>query len=139
MNFTVDQFVPTKFDSAADKAKFANQFTRFLEGGYGWNDFPDWFYKRLSGCFGMIARYDRSGFFDEYFNGHPEDVVRFLSACSDHPCRGEPEYTYSDVEKALQVWLREGSWLAKAEDHLVRWNEQRERAELARLQARYGP
>jgi hypothetical protein len=55
-----------------------------------------------------------------------------------YPCWGDATFTYSDVEKALQIWLRHNEVLARYEQRLAQEQEVAERADLARLQAKYG-
>ena len=50
-------------------------------------------------------------------------------------CQCEP--LYSDVERALQTWLRQNDVLAKYETRLAEETEVAERVVLARLQAKY--
>jgi|WetSurSiteA1Bulk_404760.scaffolds.fasta_scaffold28599_3 hypothetical protein len=104
--FVASQFISTlKFDTAEDKAKFANQFVKFVEGGYLWKDFPKWFYIRLSMTFGHIAHYNQGQFYETFFTSN-EGKADFRQETLHYPCYGQPEYTYCDVEKALQAWLR---------------------------------
>jgi len=104
--FTEDNFTPSKFSTAQEKAKFANQFCKFIESGFAWTSFPKWFYTRLSMCFGFIAHYDQHGFYNTYFL-KPHTKYDFINQVMDYPCYGQPQYTYCDVEKALQEWLAE--------------------------------
>ena len=102
--FNEKQFVPTKWNSAADKARFANHFVRFVESGFRRTLFHKWFYVRLSMTFGHIAHYDINGFFAHFFET-PEDRLMFVEQCIRHACYGDPTWTYSDVEKELRKWL----------------------------------
>ena len=54
-----------------------------------------------------------------------------------HPCWGDPAFTYSDVERALQSWLHQNGVLGRYERRLAAEQEAAERAELARLKAKY--
>lgn len=60
--FTANQFTATKWESAEQKAKFANHFVRFVKSGFKPTLFYSWFYKRLSMTFGHIAHFNRQGF-----------------------------------------------------------------------------
>lgn len=104
--FTADQFTPTQWESAADKARFANHFAKFAARGFRRADFPKWFYKRLSRCFGHIAHYDLNGFYQHWFAG-PEAHLQFIEHTLDSGGYGDPKYTYSDVERVLKQWLRD--------------------------------
>ena len=102
--FNASQFVPTKYSTAEEKAKFANQFVKFVDNGCQLKHFPKWFYRRLSMTFGHIAHYNLEGFYDTWFC-HPSSLWNFIQHTLGYPCYGDPEYTYSDVEKAIQEWL----------------------------------
>ncbi len=137
-DFAPDQFTATKWEGADKKAKFAKQFIKFVKSDFAQSQFPHLFYVRLSLTFGHIAHYNQSGFFETFFTT-TQDKVRFLRQTLQHPCWGDPTFTYSDVEKALQAWLRESGVLARYEQRLAQEQESAERAVLARLQAKYGP
>jgi hypothetical protein len=110
MTFSVDQFTPTKWDTAKDKLAFATHFVRFVKSGFALRHFTDKFYRRLSNTFGHIAHYDRGGFCAEFFTT-AADQVRFLEQTLEWPCYGDPAWTYSDVERVLQQWLRSSGLL----------------------------
>jgi hypothetical protein len=102
--FKASQFIPTQWDTATTKAKFANQFMKFVKGGFQEKDFPKWFYSRLSNTFGHIAHYDQYGFYEHFFSGE-EGKLAFLRHTQDWGCYGQPEFTYCDVEREIQKWL----------------------------------
>lgn len=135
--FTADQFTATKWDTAADKVWFANQFIKFVESGFEQRHFTDKFYRRLSNTFGHIAHYNRLGFWEEFFTT-TEGKVRFLGIALRHPCYGDAAWTYSDVERALQSWLAVDGTLAKYRDRLAAELEAGERAEFERLRTKFG-
>lgn len=111
--FNAAQFVGGQFDTAADKARFANQFVRLVQGNFSRKNFPKWFYQQLSHCRGHIAEYDQNGFFNEWFS-QPHRKVQFIERWvnHDHPV-GNPAFTFSDVEQALVQWLIDNDWFAK--------------------------
>ena len=137
MTFTADQFTPTKWETASDKAAFANRFVRFVQSDFAAKHFTDKFYRRLSNCFGNIAHYNRSGFWSEFFTT-TADKVRFLEMTFKYPCFGDPAWTYSDVERALQEWLQASCLVDQYRQRLADETEAWERGQLARLQAKYG-
>ena len=98
--FTPERFTPTKWESAEQKAKFANHMVRFIDKGYPITLFHKWFYIRLSMCFNHIAHFNRHGFYCEWFKDR-ESQKEFHRNMMDWKCYGDPEYTYSDVERAL--------------------------------------
>jgi len=102
--FTASQFTPTHWDTADEKARFANHLVRFVDTGCKWTLFHTWFYRRLSMCFGHIAHYNKAGFYATWFTQHRGD---FLEHLLQHRCYGDPTYTYSDVEQALQCYYRQ--------------------------------
>ncbi len=135
-DFTADQFTPTRWDDAEEKARFARRFIRFVESDFAERQFPHTFYRRLALTFGHIAHYNRHGFYGEFFTA-TEGKVRFLRMTLAHPCWGDPAFTYSDVERSLQSWLHQNGVLGRYERRLAAEQEAAERAELARLQAKY--
>lgn len=102
--FTADQFTPTEWSTAEDKAKFANQFVAFVESDFNRSKFPKWFYTRLASTFGHIAHYNQDGFYATWFE-NTESKMEFLEKTMAYPCYGSSSHTYSDVEIALQNWL----------------------------------
>ena len=135
-DFTADQFTPTRWESAEEKVRFARRFIRFVESDFAERQFSHAFYRRLALTFGHIAHYNRHGFYGEFFTA-TEGKVRFLRLTLAHPCWGDPGFTYSDVERALQSWLHQNGVLGRYERRLAAEQEAAERAELARLQAKY--
>jgi hypothetical protein len=136
VEFTADNFTPTKWDGAKEKARFAKQFVRFVKSDFNERQFTQAFYKRLSLTFGHIAHFNRHGFYETFF-ASTAGKVRFLWQTLRHPCWGDPTYTYSDVERALQSWLRQSGLLDHYERKLADEQVTAERAELARLKAKY--
>jgi hypothetical protein len=136
MKFQGSQFTATQFDSAEQKAKFANHFVRFVESDFKQTLFPKWFYTRLSMTFGHIAHYNQSHFYRTFFTD-TVSKVHFLKQTVQMGGYGSPEFTYSDVEKVLSQWVRENNFV---ERYIVRANsehESAERAQLAALKAKY--
>lgn len=134
--FTASQFTPTKWDTAENKAKFANHFVRFVRGDMAEILFPKWFYTKLSNTFGHIAHYNQHGFYD-YFFRNEETRLDFLRQTINGGGYGDPAYTYSDVEKALKQWLRDSGEVERYRALRDAALETAERAQLARLQAKY--
>lgn len=118
-DFTADRFAPTPWEDAGVKVRFARQLIGFVEADFPRERFTQPLYRRLSLTFGHIAHYDREGFYDTFFRT-TEDKMRFLRQTIEHPCCGDPGFTYSDVERALQSWVRENGVLARYEE---RWAE----------------
>ena len=134
--FIAVEFNATKWDSAADKAKFANALCRFIEAGFPYTLFTQRLYTRLSLCFGFITHYDRNGYFGTYF-GTLRDKVRFLEGILNWPCFGDPTFTYCDAERAIQHRLRAADMLTTYRAKRDRAIERAERQLLARLREKY--
>jgi hypothetical protein len=140
--FTAEQFTATKWDTAEDKAAFANRLIRLIETDFKPTIFTGKFYRRLSMCFGFIANFNQRGFYETHF-GDTERKVYFLKALIRDEAsfygrpHGDPAWTYSDVEYVIGAspWVREQ--LTIYSQRYVREQEVRERADLARLKAKY--
>jgi hypothetical protein len=129
-------FVASKFSTADEKADFANKLMAFIESGFEEKKFTKAQYRRLSLTFAFIAHNDHAGFMAEYFT-RTEDKARFLEQIATHPCYGDPEYTYSDVEKAVKSRVRHMGFHGYYVELARTEAEAAERATLARLQAKY--
>ncbi len=134
--FEPKQFTPTKWDSAEQKAKFTIQFVKFVESDFNFNKFPKWFYQRLSNCFGNIAHFNQLGFYETYFNDSA-GKLRFIGNCLNYPCYGDPSFTYSDVEKVIQEWLKKNGILNKLSNNHHSALETAEKSQLEYLKAKY--
>lgn len=134
--FSAFEFTATAFDTAEDKAKFANHFVRFVEADFPASIFPKWFYTRLSMTFGHIAHYDISGFYGTWF-ANDRTKHEFLT----HELRsggwGDPAYTYVDVERALKGWIIKSGLVETYAAKISAATEKAERATLAALKAKY--
>ena len=91
----------------------------------------------MSNTFSHIAHYNRGGFWDTFFTC-TADKVRFLKMTVQYPCYGDPAWTFSDVEQAVQAWLKAEGTLEQYQQRLADEIEAGERALLARLQEKYG-
>lgn len=136
--FEDDCFQATKFDSGADKAKFANHFLRFMSKGFPEQSFTQAFYRRLSMCFSHIAHYDRHGFWGTFFTS-TEGRIEFI----DHTLRGggygDPAWTYCDVELAIRRRVGEAGIMQAYRSARAAEIEGAERELLRRLQAKFNP
>jgi len=86
--FDASQFVPTQWNSAADKAAFGNTYLHFIESEWKRSLFTKSFYERLSNCFGHIANYNIDGFYQTWFTCD-KDLLRFLRNTLSWPCWGD--------------------------------------------------
>ncbi len=62
--FIAADFVPTHWDSAEQKAKFANALLTFVAQDFPRSKFHEGFYRRLSNAFGHIANFNSAGFYE---------------------------------------------------------------------------
>jgi hypothetical protein len=136
--FLPSEFVPTKFSTAADKADFGNAFLHFIESEWKETLFTKTFYNRLSNTFGHIAHYNRPTFYSTWF-ASDADRLRFLEQSLEWPCWGDAEFTFCDVERALQREIRKRNYLERYELKAAESLRAAEMAILERLEAKYRP
>jgi len=136
--FCSEYFTPTKWAAADEKARIANQLTRFILGGFQQTSFRKRMYQRLSNMFGHIAHYDIHGFYSTWFTDIQschEWVEHITSSWLSGI--GDPKFTWSDVEKALIQWIKDNQ-IAEQLDELHQMdNEQKELALLHALQRKH--
>ena len=138
--FQMQDFTPTKWATAEEKAKIANKMIRFILGGFQQGSFNKAMYQRLSNMFGHIAHYNISGFYETWFSdikacrGWAEHITgNWLSGM------GDPKFTWSDVEKALIGWMKDNQ-IAEQLDELYQLDiKQKELALLNALQRKHAP
>lgn len=130
------EFTPTRFCPASSKAWFTTHYLRFVSSDFPRHQFTNRFYQQLMHTFGHIAHYDLMGFWTEYFTSL-ESKVEFLQQTVLHPCHGQPQHTWCDVERFLIRRLRQVDLLGFYRDALRQRQDDAERAELARLKAKY--
>jgi len=136
--FLPSEFVPSKFSTAQDKADFGNAFLHFIESEWARTAFSKSFYHRLSMCFSHIAHYDAAGFCETWFTSDA-DRLRFLRHTLGWPCWGDPEYTFCDVERAIQQEIRKRNYLARYELRAAEAVRFSEMETFKRLEAKYRP
>ena len=134
--FLASEFVATKFSSAAEKAEFGNALLHLIDSGFTRNLFTDRLYGRLSNCFGHIAHYSSTGFYEEWFLSLTTQV-RFLEHTLQFPCYGDPEFTFSDVESEIQREVRNRNYLLRYQLLLVEEERRAELTLLERLEGKY--
>jgi hypothetical protein len=134
--FLPSDFTATKFSTAADKAEFGNTFLRFIESEWAPALFTKSFYNRLSICFSHVAHYNRTQFYEEWFSSLAAQV-RFLKHTLRFPCYGDPEYTFSDVERAIQREISNRNYLARYELRLAEEQQAADLILLRQLESKY--
>jgi hypothetical protein len=113
--FHARHFQPTEWDTAEEKAEFANQFVRFVESGFSRQFFTGKFYQRMVCMFGFHA-FPNSQNFWEYYFGAEAGRMRFIESCLERRHEGDPARTYADVHSFLQLWLEERFSALQRED-----------------------
>ncbi len=134
--FVTADFVPTQWDSAEQKAKFANALLTFVAQDFPRSKFRESFYRRLSNTFGHIAHCNCDQFYDHFFRT-AKHKLEFLEQCVTWPCHGDPTYTYSDVERAVVARLTQSQIVAILSSQIAVERRRRELALLSELKARY--
>ena len=131
-------FVATKWYSAEDKAKFGNHLLRFIAAGYPRHLLTKAFYLTLANHFGHIAHYSEHGFWDYYFTDE-RGKAEFLEDTLRYVVCGDPAYTFSDIEIAVQRRIYKSGILDWQKRAGQGETEAIERALLKKLQAKYEP
>lgn len=107
------EFVPSKWQSAAEKANFANRLAEFIAAGMPQRKFSKALYRDLIQCFGFMGHYDVHGFASEHF-GLPQHKAAFLEQIAAAPIYGSPHTSSCDVEAVIQRWLHNTGHLDRA-------------------------
>jgi hypothetical protein len=136
--FLPSDFLPTKFSTSADKAAFGNTFLHFIDSEWKQSLFTEKFYNQLSNTFGHIAHYNRPTFYSTWFT-RDADRLRFLEQTLEWPCWGDAEFTFCDVERALQREIRKRNYPVRYELKVAESLRSAEMAILERLEAEYRP
>ncbi len=135
---TAADFKPTKFTPAETKSWFASHFLRFASSDFPKHHFTQRFYGPIMNTFGMIAHYDSAGFWTEYFTT-TAGKVEFIDQVIHHHCFGDPAHTFSDVEREIIRRLRQVDLLGLYRGRSRAERDVADRAEFARLKARFEP
>lgn len=141
--FVASQFTATKFDTAAEKAKRANELAVFVQAGMPESRFTKIgvYHTLYQHLFGHIAHYDQWGFFGTWFST-PEQRAEWIEYALRGGMMGafygDPAYTWVDVERAFVEWLDGTDLPDRFRREANGTVEARERAQLAALQEKYG-
>lgn len=136
--FKAGDFIGTQSTNSLEKAKFANHLLRFIDKGFPETLFHRQFYQRLSCCFRHIAHYDRMGFYTTWFSDERKRYNWVINALQ-YGCFGQPEYTFCDVERAIQERLKRDGVLLQLGAILAKSEEDRMRAQYETLKQRFEP
>lgn len=135
-DFDPAAFTATEYASAAEKAAFATQLARFIDGGFTRTSFTHPLYRRLCTMFGHIAHYDRDGFYATWF-ATDGDRVRFLENVLGWRAPGSARFTFCDVERTITTWLAESGLVETLRERAVQALEAADLESLASLVRRY--
>lgn len=134
--FLPSDFVPTEWSTTAEKANFGNALLHFLDADCPRQLFTKKFYTRLSMTFGNIAHYNLEGFYDTWFT-RDRHRLGFVQKILRWPCHGDPTFTFSDVERAVQRVVTERNFAGRFELRAAEQLRAAEIHELERLEAKY--
>ncbi len=134
--FVPEHFVKTHLCTQEHKAQCANEFVDFVT-----SDFPEFLWKRrlyqfVSNSFGFIAENDNRTFYWRHFSDLAAQR-RFLEQVVEWDFYSPPDSSFSDVERALQVWLRQQDIIRIYAAKALALFEAEEKKTLARLIAKY--
>src|ERR1035441_10221388 len=79
---------------------------------------------------------DRPTFYETWFTCD-HDRLRFLEKTLKWPCWGDPEYTFSDVERVIQQEVRKRNYLARYQLRRAEAERASDMETLRRLEAKY--
>jgi hypothetical protein len=133
--FQSEQFTNDPHFNAQKKAEFANHFAVFVNSGFNYKHWNQWFYNRLSLCFGFIAHFDSEGFWHNYF-ATSLGKVEFLLQCTGE--MGKSDWHFNDLELAIRDWILDNEFTRVYIDIYTAEEEMKERKELLRLLEKYG-
>lgn len=131
-------FTPTKFHTSEDKAWFGNALLSFLSKDCPLSAFSNRVYSHLSNTFGHIAHYNKHQFYEEFFLDD-SSKIEFLRQTLQWSFFGDPNFTYSDVERVVSARIRRSGLLEIYEVRFKMQSENAERAQFARLKAKFEP
>jgi len=114
-------------------AKTVESFGRFAASGYKRTLFTKELYRDLSRTFEFIAHFDIDGFYNVRFSGPAERVDTFAIMVDEEQQRR----TLTDLEQQLRSVVVTMGLYGAAANQLADETERTERAELARLKAKY--
>ena len=140
VEFKAHHFVATNSASAGQKAVFATQFLRLVQGGFQARHFTKSFYRRLCLCFGFYDLGQVPLAAEDFFKlwcVSSDKRVEFLRQIAEYSPIGDPESSWSDVEKALRAWVIQRA-LARYVSSAEKAETLRERQTLRTLLRKHG-
>ena len=114
-----------------DPAAVARLFEKFAKSGYSSAKFTEPLYHALMRSFGFIAHFNRAGFYAARFAKLDDRIITLIIMMAKISWKPRP------VETALRKIVKERGLLDAAVAERDAYVERAERAELARLKAKY--
>ena len=130
-------FTPTRFTPASTKAWFAGHMVHFLASDCPRHQFTQRFHNQLAHCFALTPHYGLRGFWTEHF-ATARGKAAFVEHVLRHSGSGTSNHAWRDVEREIGRRLRQSGLLDLYRQHSAGEQDAADRAELARLMAKYG-
>jgi hypothetical protein len=133
--FMAGEFVATRWNSAEDKAKFANALMKFIANNFPRQSFTKVLYASATPSGISLIRTRMAS------TAPSSSATLTRSSFSTRlrwPCYGDPTFTFCDLERAVQRRLRAAKVIDVFRMRDADATRQRELATLERLQAKYG-
>lgn len=126
-----------KAKKVEDVTKTAEKMKKFILDGMRGDKLTDALYRDFMYMWGHIAHYDRGGFASVWFDDD-ETRLRFLEQALSHVTYPGHEHRGAQLERLLVVFIQEQGLVEVYRRKVADAVEAQERAELVRLQAKYG-
>lgn len=94
----MNEFTDSQFMSAREKMNVIRDWERFLKKGFKPQHFTRALYLHLTLRCSFIAHFDKSGFYNTYFE-NPEDTIRFLH-------QFDADFAFKSVEYGGVWWMK---------------------------------
>ena len=130
-------FTPTRFTPSSTKAWFAGHMLHFLASDCPRHQFTQRFHNQLVHSFALTPHYGLRGFWTEHF-ATARGKAAFVEHVLRHSGSGTSNHAWRDVEREIGRRLRQSGLLDLYRQHSVGEQDAADRAELARLMAKYG-
>ena len=130
-------FTPTRFTPASTKAWFAGHMLHFLASDCPRHQFTQRFHNQLVHCFALTPHYGLRSFWTEHF-ATARGKTAFVEHVLRHSGSGTSNHAWRDVERKIGRRLRQSGLPDLYRQHSAGEQDAADRAELARLMAKYG-
>jgi len=102
--------VATQWSTVEEKAKATEELSKFLIARADPKKWTPRLYKALEQHFSHIAHYNQAGFYGVWFESAAKRL-EFAKYHAERSIYGDPAWTWSDVERQFQKWVRESGIL----------------------------